>query len=299
MVLSGRKITPNGRVWLESTRAARPLHVFSQVVNLSNPSGELISVSTEDVGLGPFALSVPQAEGFAPEEPGFGRYITAESEIAVTEDELVLGQLSIAWREAEPWDPRPDWVALRREQDRWRARAADLKRLLLAGAPPGGLAALVGSVGVHVAGDRMASEILAAARPAAHSLKRALVQRAQNSMAEAAAGLAGLGGGLTPSGDDYLIGTMHALWAVLPEGQARSLSRPLAHAAVPRTTDLSGAWVHAAAAGQAAEYWHDLFAALVGHEAPGLEVPVRRLLRVGHTSGADALAGFLAALDSV
>lgn len=299
MVLPGRRVTPNGQVWLESTRAARPLHIFSQVVNLSNLRGELISVSTETVGLGPFSLSIQTGEAFASDGSGFGRYLTTDSEVAVTEDELILGDLRVAWREADPWDPRPDWAALRSGRDRWLRHTDDVKRLLLAEAPPGGLTPLLDTESGSVAGDRIANEILMAAREPASSLERALVQRDQNLMAECAAGLAGLGGGLTPSGDDYLIGTMHALWGVLPEAEARGLSRPLAYAALPRTTDLSGAWLYAAAVGEAAEYWHDLFQALLEQREAALEVPVRRLLRVGHTSGADALAGFLAALDSV
>ncbi len=299
MHLPGRKITPDGRVWLESTRTAHPLHLFSQVVNLRNPEGELISVSTEEVGLGPFALSVSAGDGFGADEPGFTRYLKADSEVEVTDDELVMGALSIAWRQAEPWNPRPDWAALRAGQDRWRSRADELHRLLLAGAPPGGLTALLVSGPTSNAGDRMTSEILAVAREAVAQLEEGLARRDEFRMAEAAAGLAGLGGGLTPSGDDYLIGTMHALWAILPEAEARTLSRPLAHAALPRTTDLSGAWIYAAAAGEAGEYWHDLFEALLREGSSGLEIPVRRLLRVGHTSGADALAGFLVALDLV
>lgn len=298
MQLPGTRVTPDGRIWLESTRTARPLHIFSQVVNLSNERGEILALSTEVVGLGPFALSVPQAQGFSFDEPGFQDFVADGQEVEVRAGLLHLGRMQVDWQQAQLWDPRPAWSELRARQTEWRDQLGTLRALLAEAAPPGGLAALLQEDPQAGSDSGMAGAIVAAARQPARDLLEALAAEEPYALAESAAALAGLGGGLTPSGDDYLIGTMHALWATRPEAEARSLAKPMAHAAVSRTNEISGAWIAAAAKGEAAEYWHKVFAALLAPGELDLEAPVRALLQVGHTSGADALAGFVACLQS-
>jgi hypothetical protein len=66
----------------------------------------------------------------------------------------------------------------------------------------------------------------------------------------------------------------------------------------PETTALAAAYLHSAARGECAAPWHDLFAAVL-QPAPeprqaALSAAVAALLALGHTSGADGLAGFLA-----
>lgn len=131
---------------------------------------------------------------------------------------------------------------------------------------------------------------------------------------EAASRLAGLGPGLTPSGDDMLTGAMTALTLVRGE-EASALRRAIADAAVPRTTRLSAAYLDAAARGEAGEAWHMLRDALAGPargagakgapvvaaeaEAAKVEEAARRVLAFGETSGADMLAGFVLAFRAV
>ncbi|MDR7495260.1 MAG: DUF2877 domain-containing protein [Armatimonadota bacterium] len=109
-----------------------------------------------------------------------------------------------------------------------------------------------------------------------------------------ASGVAGRGPGLTPSGDDLLTGVMHAItvWphiAAPADGvRAREV---LAAAALGRTTRISAAYLQAAAEGLAAEPWHGLVRSL-DRSASAVKAAVRRILAVGHTSGADALTGF-------
>ena len=297
MELPGRLLTPDGRVWLESTQSAQPLHIFEHVVNLKNEAGELLSVSTEVVGLGPFALSVPLSEGFGRDEPGFSAHLGADQAVTVEDEILQLGSLDIRWRLADEWDPRPNWDDLRTSQATWKKLAPTLKDLLARGAPPGGLAPLYVAIGDGEGTQGMAGQIVKSAREPADLVIKGMKSGDLNLLADGAAGLAGLGGGLTPSGDDYLIGLMHALWATQPDAHARTLSRAMAYAAVARTTELSAAWVAAASKGQAAQHWHELFEDLIEGDERALEPAVHSLMNVGHTSGADALTGFLAALD--
>jgi len=96
-----------------------------------------------------------------------------------------------------------------------------------------------------------------------------------------AAALAGRGIGLTPAGDDVLLGVLFGLWVWQPRPEWLEV---IVQTAVPRTTTLSAAFLRAAAAGEAIRPWHDLVNGAAG--------AIDRILAVGHTSGADAWAGF-------
>ncbi len=112
--------------------------------------------------------------------------------------------------------------------------------------------------------------------------------------------LAGLGVGLTPAGDDFLLGFMARIWlepALFPPSwTARPLST-IVRTVGPRTTRPGRAWLDYAARGQFAESWHDLAAALTANDPANIQHATNRILSTGATSGRDAMAGFLL-LDS-
>jgi hypothetical protein len=114
---------------------------------------------------------------------------------------------------------------------------------------------------------------------------------------EAVAGakhLAGLGPGLTPAGDDFLVGVALAVWAGLyGKGQEDRLTAVI-KAACPLTTHLSAAYLRSAGRGECIAHWHTLFAALLLSDTEVTRMAAKSLMSVGHSSGADGLAGFLA-----
>lgn len=289
MKAAALRMTPAARAWLGGQGPARPLHIFSQVCNLIDEEGSVLSLQTDRLPDGPLSLTLPAAAfGTA----GFDRWISGQTVVERGQAALQLGRWTIDWSRAATWDPMPDWGRLR-QSEAWRGHLGALGGLLVAEAPPGGLAGLLGHG--QPAADPLAVHLLAAAKPLAVGLQWGLASGDQPAMAEGAAGLAGLGGGLTPSGDDYLVGVMHALWAERPPVEAAELSWLLAETAAPRTTPLSAAWLRTAADGQASSLWHDLLSALLGQAGP-VQPAARSLMAVGHTSGADALAGFLQTL---
>lgn len=104
--------------------------------------------------------------------------------------------------------------------------------------------------------------------------------------------LVGLGGGLTPSGDDFLVGCLATLWAY-HRGDAFF---HLASAIQPRlhgTPDLSRAFLERALAGEFSIPVLQLFAALDRGGDTGILHAVSLLCSVGHTSGCDLLGGIL------
>ncbi|MCL4562816.1 MAG: DUF2877 domain-containing protein [Chloroflexi bacterium] len=103
----------------------------------------------------------------------------------------------------------------------------------------------------------------------------------------------GLGIGLTPSGDDFIIGVMLALSSFrshIEASQSEAFTRSLIDAAYAITTTLSANLIECAAAGQADERLIAAMDAIIsGH--PAVERCVEGLCSWGNSSGADALLG--------
>jgi hypothetical protein len=112
---------------------------------------------------------------------------------------------------------------------------------------------------------------------------------------EVAGQLAGLGGGLTPAGDDYLIGVMAALWLT----GYKNWSSHIAAVAVRKTTTLSAAFLRAASRGEFIESWHELAQALFAGNPEIFNQALRRVAQFGASSGMDALAGFARTILSI
>jgi hypothetical protein len=111
--------------------------------------------------------------------------------------------------------------------------------------------------------------------------------------------LAGLGIGATPAGDDWLVGGTLAFWSMLPDTEAESIGALIAGIAAPRTTQLSAAWLYAAARGECHEHWHALLRSIQADDEGAAWAAAAALIRHGHTSGADALAGFVMVLTAL
>lgn len=102
--------------------------------------------------------------------------------------------------------------------------------------------------------------------------------------------LIGLGPGLTPSGDDFLCGTMAALHYL---GRAGVASR-LAAIVLPRLSEtnlISAAYLRCASTGDASSVLFDVLDCLSGADSALLAQRLDAVDRVGHTSGWDCLAG--------
>jgi hypothetical protein len=283
-LLKATSLAPAAQRWLQTSTAARVLHVFESACNLVNDKGEILSLVTAATGNGPFALVVVPARG----RFSFAAWIGTPSKFTACDHLLRLGPLVVDWRGATPWQPRPRWEVLRRRPSVWQHHLPSLRRLLHEWAVGPGRSAPAS----------LAQRWQAAAEGAAAQLQQGVAAGDLGRCRAGAAALAGLGEGLTPAGDDFLVGVMAALWSCFPATDAAHLAGAMAQAAVPRTTLLSGAWLQAAAHGEAGINWHLLVEALAGNGAPAVRRAGQHILQTGHTSGAAALAGFLAAAGS-
>ncbi len=193
---------------------------------------------------------------------------------------------------------------------------------------PGGLRLLIGKVRYYcspvVTPGRVDPEVLAIAkrilrleghpggfdtlpgtRAIAAEIQKALAERDADRLLSAARGIIGLGPGLTPSGDDFLVGCLKALW--LLAGRAPELRRmidclrpDLAPGLGDRTTRVGAEFIRHALNGQFAEVLDRAAHALLVPTTPEATASaVSRLVAQGETSGTDTTRGLLACLDAV
>ncbi len=219
------------------------------------PDGALVSVVRHDVADGPYTVRL---EGSAPRD------------LRVFE-----AAPRLEWRSALRWvaEPIPPRLAAGRDELARRLRVLDL-------------------ICERADGSRGGWDAVIPAADLAE-LERALGSGDARAAAGVAARIAGLGPGLTPSGDDLLAGALatHA-WAEaaghLVAGEPVRLA--ISEAAVSRTTRLAGQLVRAAAEGEVATPLARILASLFGRVGT-FPPDLAPQLAVGETSGADMLAG--------
>jgi hypothetical protein len=123
-------------------------------------------------------------------------------------------------------------------------------------------------------------------------------------VAGAARGLAGLGPGLTPSGDDLLAG-FAAAWTLVGQslgldGAARArVTAALVGGAEHGASPLGLAWLRHACRGELLEPMTRFVDILLAAETRDLVPAARDALAVGSSSGTDWMAGFLLGASAV
>ncbi|MGN9844732.1 DUF2877 domain-containing protein [Nonomuraea sp. H19] len=245
--------------------AAFPAGVYLEVRTDLEPS--VIAVITGE------ATRLPNSVLLATPLP----HVTVGDEAAVGDRSIDLGPLSLRVRRW--WDPAPPLGQV--DLPRLAQAAA---QLMLPGEPGPG-PGLAGNGAVASLASSCAEGWLLGAVTAAEQL-------------------VGLGPGLTPSGDDVLAGllvTLRHLGAAAGAERAVWLADWLAPAvtfdARTRTTPLSATLLHCAARGEASPEVTAVLRGVTGRQA--LEPALRRLHRLGHTSGADLAQGIAIGVTAV
>ena len=145
--------------------------------------------------------------------------------------------------------------------------------------------------------------------PGAHTIGRIMHQALANSnvaqMLSAACHLIGRGPGLTPSGDDFLVGCLRGLWLMHKHAPvARRMLDHLQDALLPnldaRTTRVGAEFIRYALDGAFAEVLDQAALALLAPvHPPVVQYPVSHLLAQGETSGTDTMLGLLTYLEAL
>ena len=241
MQLKGLIITKRAQEWLQKSHSMRILHLFDNSCNLVNAQDEVLSLVTAVIGSGPFSIVVDD----------FNRYLfNLHMPITINNrgQKLLIGNIEVDFSQADRWQSQPDWKQLRSLQ------------LCKLPAP-----------------QMLSSEIEVYLTNLCTGIETADSSKIRDSVFH----LAGRGSGLTPTGDDILMGVIYGLWVWRPDVE---LIRLICDTAVTRTTTLSAAFLKAAANGEATIHWHDFVNAKPN--------AIQNILNIGHTSGTDTLAGF-------
>jgi Protein of unknown function (DUF2877) len=191
-----------------------------------------------------------------------------------------------------PW--RPASLALGADARATLAeRAAALASRVTDPEPPGGFGALLTGTRPSFPLDGAADLALA--------LARACARDEPDDATDVALALLGLGGGLTPSGDDYVGGALfvRTVTAIGDRRGWRRLADAVVAAAPVWTHPISAALLADLAVGLGWAPLHDLIAALALGDVAAAEAAARSLVHLGHTSGWDLLAGVVAGLGAL
>jgi hypothetical protein len=278
-------ISKASKDWLQAEKPSRVLHVFEISCNLINESGDIFSLVGTTIRNGPFSAVLMSDD--------FTGAIDISDEVHVENSILKVGILSFDAKNALAWNASVDWTKLHVKKDKLISSLALIEELINRYAPSGNFAELV--LAIPRKYDPK-DAIFQKAEVAISELFDGLVAKNIMAMRNGAKSLAGLGIGLTPAGDDFMLGVMLALFATQTKGKAEEISTILADESMPLTNSISAAWLNASASGKAGQSWHDLVAAIAEDQGERLAEAVMRILPTGHTSGADALGGFVATI---
>jgi len=276
-------LAPAVRRWLSQTTAARVLNSFDRACNLINQDSDILALVASERGLTPFGAVV------ASEDRAPFRAASAASPVRVETTRLTIGDLQVEFESARMWNPTPNWVEVRWLLADDGELLGALAMTALDVAPRGSLLELF----LRAEARTMNPLMFEHARHGAVELVNGLRMGSVEKSVTGAKKLAGLGGGLTPAGDDFIVGVLLAMWAGLYGEGREQLGAAIAEAAAPATTLLSAAYLRSAAQGDCIIHWHSLFAALLRSEVNATRDAIQSLVSIGHTSGADALAGFV------
>lgn len=251
--------------------------VFRSVINVATPGEQLWSLAARTVPAAPRTVRLPLDELT-------GLDLQVGAQVTVRGPVILAGAADVDLSAAALWSP--SGPAGRVVPERLAELLTELDRL----GEPGGARAGNDPFSAAVAG-RIAAGLdrIAAAVTAGDTA----------SLRAAAAGLIGLGTGLTPAGDDVLTGLAFASarlggpLAIVPDAVREAASAGSTH-------EVSLTALRQACAGRAVQPLADLLAALCeprGSEGSPTRDRLAALLAIGHTSGTDLAHGLAAAVQ--
>lgn len=261
-----------------SLRFAGEVHsIFSKALNIRTEENELISIVAREKLNGPQRILLDSlSDDFISLGVKVGmRVIGNEQEIRIDGE-----RLSISLKGVGRWLP-----VIKREEDISGSRIKDnlffLKRSLL----------------VKRKGDRISQAL----RVRTQELVKAIRKRNLTKVSKNVRRLIGCGEGLTPSGDDFLIGfiaSLHFLGNLEAKHLLKELKR-IIHLEKERTTFLSGKFLEYACQSRFSEIILNLIRTILSGNREEVEKATRRCLDFGATSGRDTLLGIIGGLDLI
>ena len=251
--------------------------VFAAACNVACSDGRLLTLAHAQAGNAPTTILLAKSR-----VPDFRALFHAEAAVVCNDRVLRVSGVEVQFGSAAVWHPRARRNALAPVTLAQRLRFAEE---YLASRRSG-----LGGVAWN------------AAHPAVVSLVHAVKRLDRDAAVVALQRVIGLGEGLTPAGDDFVVGLLAGLDALPMNETQRAFRAQLGAAAADftyRTTDIAAHFLRLASRGHYAEVLDDLRDVLFcEHRARLVQPALERVLQIGATSGADTLAGLLAALET-
>lgn len=253
----------------------------------------LITISDPSVAPLPNGIGVRRPVDFR----GLG--IAPGLAVVLTRNEIRVPSIGlvVSLAGASGWSPRLTPLDLG-AADRWRTRTAIVRSMAAAASRrrPGARDGIGGHL--EAGDDATVGRLSRAAIERLDLLCAALRESDIAAATNAAVALVGLGPGLTPSGDDALVG-LSAAFAALGKWKTPEATfvESAAIVAATRTTLVGATFLRHAAAGEFSLGLHSLVDALLGADPSGAPGAIERTVGFGATSGVDTLTGLLDGLD--
>lgn len=271
--------------------------VFRRAANLRLDVGDMLSLSAPEVALAPngvaIELPVDVTMGAVGIQPG------QSATLSPVWLRISGMDVEVTFAGATPWEPRPRAFGV--APSALARRALGARGVVIAEGATGSLLPLLRALDSDGGAERR--DFALAARRFAWLLCDAAARYDAGAVQHASSRLAGLGPGLTPSGDDFLAG-FAAAWTLTAEAlglppyeSARVLNGILA-GGLAGASELGAQWLTHGVRGEVAEPMGRFFTALLAAEPGPLAPGVRGVLALGATSGTDWLVGALLGTDA-
>jgi len=277
---------------VSSSFAGRVHSVFRHACNIEADDGALVTLLSGELG------NIPRGVLCSATEPmDFQTLCTVGQGVELAAAELRIPGAGVAFdlSNAAVWRSEVNACAIDVCDGRTIGILFDLRAMLGEPSAAGGFAPLVASSSEPVSPlDRAMRRRLERALPV---LAGAIGRFDADRTVEALALLIGLGPGLTPAGDDFIVGLLAALWSRHDcRALLAKLQEPLARLAAT-SHPISRQFLVDALEGEFCEPLSDLAIAISTLDRERASKAAQRVTRIGHTSGADALTGFLFAMQ--
>jgi len=270
--------------------------LFDRAVNL-RLAGRIVTLQHSSLPRTPLMLAVNPAVSFR------DLCLVPGSRVRVEQGSVMVKGHRFCYTAAPAWDARLP-LSFSAEAQVMVLRQGVSRALDLAASPrgPGGLGPIAGLCRQNLPPPDRGSPLLQAAVPVLEALLAAAGQERELELIPALTTLIGLGPGLTPSGDDFLVGFLSVL-SLLEKGNprigsfARALRQAIREAGQEKTTPVSREFLLAACSGEFSEPFHRLYRAAAALDGPGTLAAAVRFTGIGHTSGIDGLTGIIYGLS--
>lgn len=272
---------------LNKLNNAKVHSVFKKVVNFEY-NGTLIALQSVEIPKGPLSISIDDSLDFFNFSLNIGDYLNISSK------ELFIGTSPIKIDSPEVWEPTLEYSPKLFLNDN-KILVKSIKSIVIINGKSGGLREAVLSAIANKVPDRKDNDSFVS-----KLLSEVYVDFHSNSIVEAAkkiSNLLGYGAGLTPAGDDFLVGVLSVLHSLKYIDKNISKFHEILSAEIIensfRTTMISKVFLDEATQGRFSESFHNVYRALSDESLEELYKACATMISIGHSSGTDGLCGLL------